>query len=632
MNIWRRIFGSPPSSAEPAPKPAVDVELPRDTSTFPILDAEQLLRITKTTQHARLIGQLSGLPTEAIEQLVDPLLRKFAESVQLCPASQAHHHAGPGGMLVHGFEVAEFALRRRKGYLLPQGGRPEDIQRDEHVWSYAVLVGALLHDIGKPIVDLQITVQFADGRRERWNPLGPPINAIGAAFYEIDFCRDRQYGLHTRVATLMFGIIVPEIGRNWLAQNRTVITQLSAWLVGETFRAGNIGEIAGLADSDSVAANLRLPPVRLPTVRDIPLIDRLMQGLRYILASGRDLPLNRDGAAGFVTQDGHIWLLVPRTLEVLRGFFVTIGYGGMPAQNERVYDTWQEHGAVLVVNDRAVCRIRVAGAGFEHRFTAVRMPLHALYAPRHYPQPFGGDISLVDDAEILDEPPNDELPNAAESVVQPVGTSSPSIPPAPLAPVARAVPTLPGEGLDALLAQLENGAPPLPSNTDSPNLRHIGTLPRTLAPPAPPSMTSPPDATARVNDGAARFLAWLEIRLKAQSLAINCADAPVHVVDDGQLLLVSPRLFQIYAESDEKSAWSAAQKDLVKSKVLAIRKGDRDGGAYWRFDILKADGTPKGPFLGGLLLADPKRCLNLDILPPANPRLRRQTVRLLGAN
>ncbi|RMQ02588.1 TraI domain-containing protein, partial [Pseudomonas savastanoi] len=85
----------------------------------------------------------------------------YAALVQHLPASENHHHTYHGGMLDHGLEIVAYALKIRQMYLLPIGAPPESQAAQSEAWSAASAYGALVHDLGKIAVDVQ--VELADG-------------------------------------------------------------------------------------------------------------------------------------------------------------------------------------------------------------------------------------------------------------------------------------------------------------------------------------------------------------------------------------------------------------------------------------------------------------------------------------
>lgn len=402
--LHRWFAGMEPEASSQEGRLEKEAATAQEDGIFPVMIAEQLLHETGMEGKVESIRTLTGFHADAFNQLCLTAIHAFADAVQLMPASQAHHHAGPGGMLVHALEVMEFALRRRKGYLLPQGAQAEDILRLEHLWTYAMFVGALIHDIGKPIADQRITLFLPDGSTRPWTPLAESMRRQGAGRYKVEFVHeDRNYDLHTQVSMTMYPLIIPTMGRDWLAQDRQLMAQLSAWLYGDIYKAGVIGEIVSQADGDSVAANLGTGDRgRLATAKEVPLVERLLRSLRYQLVSGK-LPLNRDGAAGWV-YEGHIWLLVPRVPDAVREDMVGQGHTGIPANNERFFDIWQEHNCLIpTANGKAVWTVNVEGDGYRHRFTAMKFPLSVLFKPREYPREMKGKIVVA--AEKLQELP-----------------------------------------------------------------------------------------------------------------------------------------------------------------------------------------------------------------------------------
>ena len=61
--------------------------------------------------------------------------------------------------------VVSAALRLRNGTLLPSGRSAEEIDAQRDFWTYATILAALLHDVGKPMADLRI--ELIDRRADR---------------------------------------------------------------------------------------------------------------------------------------------------------------------------------------------------------------------------------------------------------------------------------------------------------------------------------------------------------------------------------------------------------------------------------------------------------------------------------
>jgi integrating conjugative element relaxase (TIGR03760 family) len=366
-----------------------------------VMDADRLLQ-----PHAALsdeIIRIVGLPGKDWKRLGAPLINGFAGFCQRLPASESHHHAHPGGLLEHSLDVATRALRLRQGLMLPHGADAEDIARLKSRWSYAVLVAALLHDIGKPISDLTITCGNARGEGP-WQPLAGSLPEQSMDWYRVAFVRGRVYALHQRLAVLLLQRLAPAEAIAWLSAPGGPMPELMAYLSGEA-KEGALVDMVTQADRQSVAANLMAGPrVRFASARDVPLIERLMAGLRGMLAEGL-MPLNRDGAGGFVS-DGSIWLVCKRTADELREYLekneltAPDGAPGLPSsfKNDRIFDTFQEYGALTPnpTTGGAVWTVQVSDAGWSHTLTMLRFPLEMLYKLDKIPSDFPGSIKVVD--------------------------------------------------------------------------------------------------------------------------------------------------------------------------------------------------------------------------------------------
>ncbi|WP_038032982.1 TraI domain-containing protein, partial [Thioalkalivibrio sp. ALE28] len=288
---------------EPASQPPTGT--PRE-GLLPVQTAEQLLQVPHRQALLRQIANLLALPAGCSSEYVVSAIERYAAFVQAAPASEVHHHSGRGGMLDHGLEVVLKALQIRRGYVLPPRAEPERLSHEADAWSYGVFSAAVLRDVGKPVVDQEIVLYDTLGNRlGRWEP--------------------------------------------WHGQMED---------------AGALGQILLQADRESVARNLGGESSdRLPTPTK-PLHEKLMTSLRHLLSS-EDLPLNRNGAAGWRTES-DLWLVSKRAADALRAQLREEGHSGIPSNNDRIFDTLQEHGLLVANGDRAIWRARVAGDGWSH--------------------------------------------------------------------------------------------------------------------------------------------------------------------------------------------------------------------------------------------------------------------------
>jgi len=521
----------------------------------------------------RRIDQLLSVPRPHLQTLFNSAIKRYACFVQQLPASEAHHHAGPGGMLDHGLEVAANALALRRGHLLPHGDEPERLARSQDLWTYAVFTAALLHDIGKPAVDQRVTLFDARGRALRvWDPWQGPMDNT-ARSYRVTFVRERSRGLHERVAPLLARFVVPAAGLSWLASDQEVLVPWVATLCGDRDHSGTLGEIVSKADRESVARNLGAGDnVRLPTVRAVPLHEKLLTGLRHLVAEG-ELPLNRNGAAGWLVED-ELWLVSKRAADALRAHLLAEGHTGVPSSNDRIFDVLQEHGLVFPNGERAIWRARVAGEDWAHELTLLRIAAARVWPDsQSRPEAFAGSVT-----------PSGNQSGATSSAESREQTDS--------------------------SASTKEMAPA--NGEDQPKGLHNSEVSR-----SPVSETdggSDNDAVTDSSDSGRRFLDWLRAAVADQRIQVNTVNARIHTVPEG-VLLVSPGLFKDFAAQHPEEDWSHVQKRFQKLKVH--RKTDT-GTNIHRYQVA---GGRKRSAINGLLIPDAALIFGAASPPQPNPHL-----------
>lgn len=557
------------------------VAAPVQTHLHPISSAAKLL-----LAHGPLLSSIRqqvGVPEAHWNSLYHRLFESFAAFVQQLPASEAHHHHEPGGLLAHGLQVALSALTLRRGVLLPPGANAEELAEKQDVWTYAAATAALLHDIGKPLGDQRTALFDADGKAlGDWDALAGPMTAPAVA-YRIQFRRGRRYRLHARLPPLLAHHIVPASGLRWLASDMDVFECWLATISGADDEiAGELGKLIRSADGLSVATDLTGVQVsRAPQGVPKPLSERLATGLRYLVDQGQ-LPLNKPGAAGWVTEDA-LWLVSKRALDALREHLLGEAQGGVPARNDRLMDELQGNGLVTVNGDRAIWNATVQRGAWSVTLTLLRVPLARLW-PEAEARPPLFDGSVVPEVD-------------ADSDAQAVATSAP----VPMAKPAALVTTPAIQGAVSVEA-------PAPAQV--------------LSPLRPPVEAETDDAVAPVHEAAydnlcqqSEFLAWLRDGIVTGRLKTNTADARVHYVEEG-LLLVSPAVFRDFAGV---TGWEAAQKKLLK---LRLHRKTAQGTNVWTYRVVGE--TKSGALLRGVVIAEAQSQLGI-VVTRINPVLHRVT-------
>lgn len=430
----------------------------RPESQIPIRSYDQIVALTGTQTLIDTIEQRTKFSHAAFNADCKPVLQALAEYVQMLPASEAHHHAQPGGLWVHMLEVANAALAIRSGMELPRGVGTEDRKRLEHRCTYMVFVGALMHDVGKPVADLRITLFGADFRLGRpWAALAGPM--VDASHYRVEFApqAERDYGAHQRLPAILMQRFVPNTSMQWMGLEPGLLGELVKYLSGEggpskdgSRDSSFLHEIVSKADAASVKQNLMNGPrTRFGTAKVVPLIERLLGGLRRMLEQGGLLPLNKPGAVGWVYDDS-IWFVCARLADDLRAYLreneSADGIPG-PDKNDRIFDEFQDYGACIPNPDGsgAVWKVQVeldeSGWASPH-LTVLRFDLKALYRdPAAYPGAISGRINVIGGAtKAASQPLTPAAAGARQSNAPASSGSQPSSQPGKTAPAVAAGP------------------------------------------------------------------------------------------------------------------------------------------------------------------------------------------------
>jgi integrating conjugative element relaxase (TIGR03760 family) len=521
------------------------------------------------------IQAVVGIPSAHWAALYQPLFERFAGFVQQLPASEAHHHAGAGGLLRHGLEVVHEALRLRRTVLLPAGAPAEEVARQADLWTYATVCAGLLHDLGKPVTDLRITVDDED-----WSPLAGPL-PVGRP-YRVTFQPDRRHRRHERVSPLLAPLLVPATGLSWLGREPEILDTWLATIQGDLDHAGPLGALIAQADGLSVARDLAgSQHLQIATARTKPLADRLLTGLRYLLTETNTLPLNRPGAAGFLDGD-KLWLVSKRVLDALREHLMNEGQAGIPARNDRLMDELQQQGVILANGDRAIWHCQVTIGDWSQPLTCLCLEAARVWPdPAHFPEVLNGQVRVVSEVQPLSE----GLPTAGSG------------------PAAE----------DSRMSET-----PCPQ-TPEPNGLHVDELSGDEHRPAPSPRVSASiekelpitdvEQSGDIEDLGLLFVSWLKTNLVERRVEINTPKARLHVLPEG-LALVSPGIFRDFAPTQ----WQQAQKRFQKLRMHRRTAADTN---IWTCQVTKGR---RHATINVMLITEPARQLGVD-LPPPNPAI-----------
>lgn len=221
---------------------------------LPILTADELLAVHDAK--IRAVAYSSGLSWDEFDDVVLPVYRRAAEYLHLLPASQSHHHDGVGGLLSHSIEVSYHAVRAAGGVIFTIGKTPAERRKLELRWKVAAAVTGLLHDIGKPVTDVQ--VEGPSG--ERWSPfLHSLIEWADEAGIDRYFVRWREgrHRQHETMGSSLLGDVITPRFKAWLTESGTEVYRAIIEAVGNPANKEVLHELMVNADSASVEIDMK---------------------------------------------------------------------------------------------------------------------------------------------------------------------------------------------------------------------------------------------------------------------------------------------------------------------------------------------------------------------------------------
>lgn len=363
-----------------------------DLTQLPILDARSLLTRQGIDPKLSDWRTLIGLNDDFFDRMVRDPFYRYAEAIQLAPASEADHHAGPGGLLAHSYDVITLGLKRRRGLQLPHGGSIDQINEQRHLWTYAVFVGGLLHDVGKLMASIRLRVLLKQGTYYNWTPQDKPLREFKDALsYKVEFVKT-PYAYHTQVALTLFDFI-PTSGRAWLAREPHIMMQLCAFLRGDRFESGVIGEILEAADMTSTAQSQKRP-VQQRFSKTPSTIERMVHWVRNWIVEG-DIKINKNGAMGWVDADGHLFMVCRSLADKIIHHCDAMGITDIPRDPIRLYDIFQDYGFALPTPEgKAIWNMLIECDDYKHALTCLKFEARRFTVPTRPMAAFEGMITV----------------------------------------------------------------------------------------------------------------------------------------------------------------------------------------------------------------------------------------------
>lgn len=472
--------GAPSYAGKPIPF------YPNRGLAVPAANPEDLL----TTQEALLgkLQQASGFSYRDFDTLLRPVLVRYAAFVHLLPASENHHHWDIGGLLRHGLECSFYAARKCEGAVFALDFTPSQRKLLEPRYRMCAILGALMHDLGKPLFDVGAIDESGE---MQWDPHVEPLNAWLTAnklpHYFITWRQGPRGMKHEAFTTAAVYRIVPEETMRWIAEGGSQ-KPFSEMLLAMTTRHDDknvLVEIIKHADQASVSRDILASRQRLAETGQgglRSLAARLVRSVHDKILSG-EWRLNRIGDPVWYTEEGIVAVFPEITRQMIEAIRATgdqaLAYDSMqvleiladygfttpnPLPNGNFRHTWE---AKLTGEDR--------GRPFAHKLQVIRFSAETIIpSVTVLPSPVKvewSDVAAVKaagpDATAQPSPEASPEPAAAsEASQEPIVLVTGTLPPKPslITPVSAAQPMPPPA---APVAEQDSVDAPLPAHSES---------------------------------------------------------------------------------------------------------------------------------------------------------------------
>ena len=529
----------------------------------------ELLDAPRRQQMVKMLWDATSLTQSVFDEyLLKPICR-YAGLVQLLPASESHHHAYPGGMLDHALEMACYGLRLRQRHLLPPGAKPEDQSSAGELWSAAVIYGALMHDVAKTLVDLEIHLE--DG--QEWRLWHGPIPAP----YRVRYRAGREYHLHAAVNPLLCERVLGAKVLDWMMTQPKLFALFMYTIAGHTERGGIVAQLIHQADRASVAKALGGDPLQALSAPVESIQRKLAEGLRYMVK--QEFKLNQKGGVAWLTEEA-LWLVSPRAVNELKAHLYAQGIKNIPADLNRLYGELHAHGLIEEVSEgKSVWKCDVSEGDWKQSFNMIKVPLTLIWGVEDKPESFRGKLIIKGEGASTEDQSSRkervqtepklarETEGQADNMPSQTGRSVPH-------PKSRSQASRSDDSLDDQILALFPQVNALQKHEPDQILNAVAA--ETGCSSEPNASTSaksdnarPKSSIQRVNNNSdlgERFWQWLKMGIADHSIVINDSKAPVHTVE-GTYFLVSPGIFcsgQLIPDTDldRSSAFAGGHPSL----------------------------------------------------------------------
>lgn len=283
-----------------------------------------------------------GMPASDLQLYVEPILVNFAELAHMLPASENHHHSGPGGLLRHSLEVASLTLDGCLTTAFDTNETPARRSMRLRRWYVAGIASGLLHDAGKPLTDIRATDFegnnqwiYAQETLHEWSVR----NKLNRYFLHWN---SNRHGNHVQVSVAQATRIIPPAVQAWLIEGGHDIYEA---LLDAISGAGSspLTDLVKWADSASTKRDLnRGSNNGGGNATGVP-VPRLVSDAMLRLLSDGTWKINTPAGRVWVATDG-VYIVWNQGAEEVVKMLVGDGVVAIPRSPDTLIGTLVEHG------------------------------------------------------------------------------------------------------------------------------------------------------------------------------------------------------------------------------------------------------------------------------------------------
>lgn len=272
------------------------------------------------------LQQSSSFSHDDFNDLLKPAILNYAAYVHMLPASETNHHCGQGGLFRHGLEVALNASNACVGKVFAWDSWASERERLIPRWRMCAILGGMLHDMGKPMVDVGAIDESGD---LNWNPhngsLYQWLVENNLPHYYIHWRPGARHKRHEAFNQVTLYRIIPEKTMRWLTEfgGQEPLDYMVMSLSGSSDPRNTIAAIIKKADSDSVDRDIRDSRQRLSAsglggARN--LAARIVRTMYDQIEGGKWL-LNKPSSPVYLTDQGIFGMypaIINEAIDILR--------------------------------------------------------------------------------------------------------------------------------------------------------------------------------------------------------------------------------------------------------------------------------------------------------------------------